>query len=417
MIQNVKKLGEIADVRDGTHDSPKQKEFGKPLITSKHIKGGKIDLQSAYLISIEDFDKINKRSKVDKWDILFSMIGTIGEMVIVENEIDFAIKNVGLFKTGDEKLSKWIYYYLKSPEAQKEIEASLKGSTQQYISLTDLRNFPIQILPTNQRNQIIEILSSLDDKIELNNQINQNLEALAQALFKQWFVDFEFPNENSEPYKSSGGEMIDSELGEIPKGWEVYRLKELLTIKRGGSPRPIQDFMADSGLPWVKISDATAINNPFLFETKEFIKHEGLRKTVLMKKGSLILSNSATPGLPIFLELDACIHDGWLHFQDIKLLSYNFLYLFFLEIRKDLVGKGNGSIFINLKTDILKEYQISVSTPEVLSRFNKVIDPIFENIKQVALENRNLIKLRDTILPNLISGELEVNESLLEPTF
>ena len=136
-----------------------------------------------------------------------------------------------------------------------------------------------------------------------------------------------------------------------------------------------------------------------------------------MKKGSLILSNSATPGLPIFLELDACIHDGWLHFQDIKLLSYNFLYLFFIEIRKDLVGKGNGSIFINLKTDILKEYQISVSTPEVLSRFSKVIDPIFENIKQVALENRNLIQLRDTLLPKLITGELEVNESLLESAF
>jgi len=107
------KLGEIADVRDGTHDSPKETIDGKYLITSKHIKNGKIDFSKAYKISLDDFEAINKRSKVDKYDILFSMIGTIGEMVIVDFEPDFAIKNVGLFKTRNKDLSKWIYYYLK----------------------------------------------------------------------------------------------------------------------------------------------------------------------------------------------------------------------------------------------------------------------------------------------------------------
>jgi type I restriction enzyme S subunit len=204
--------------------------------------------------------------------------------------------------------------------------------------------------------------------------------------------------------------MVESELGEIPKGWEIKRLKQILNIKRGGSPRPIHDYMASSGLPWVKISDATALNNPFLFSTKEFIKVEGLRKTILLKKGSLILSNSATPGLPKFLELDACIHDGWLHFQDIELVTYNFLYLLFLYIRVDLVGQGNGSIFINLKTDILKEYAISIPNSEVLEKFSEVINPIFENIKNNASENIKLTDMRDYLLPKLISGELEINE-------
>ncbi len=183
------KLGDISDVRDGTHDSPKEKPEGRFLITSKHIKNGKIDFSSAYRISEEDFEQINKRSKVDKWDILFSMIGTIAETVIVDFEPDFAIKNVGLFKTGNKDLSKWIYYYLKSTDAKNEIDACLKGSTQQYITLGDLRNFPIKIPPLPEQKAIAEVLTSLDDKIGLLHKQNKTLEQLAETLFRHHFID------------------------------------------------------------------------------------------------------------------------------------------------------------------------------------------------------------------------------------
>jgi type I restriction enzyme S subunit len=309
-------------------------------------------------------------------------------------------------------LPKYLYYTLKTFDL-----ASLNvGSAVPSLTTEVLNDVLVSVPNIDTQTAIAEILSSLDDKIELNNKINHELENLAQTLFKQWFIDFEFPNENGEPYKSSGGEMVESELGEIPKGWVVKRLKEILTIKRGGSPRPIQDFIAKNGLPWVKISDATAIKSPFLFSTKEFIKPEGLKKTVLMKKGSLVLSNSATPGLPIFLELDACIHDGWLHFQDIQNLTYNFLYLFFLTIREDLIGQGNGSIFVNLKTDILKEYRTSIPDANLISKFEDVIAPIFQSIKENSKEIIELTTLRDLILPKLISGELEVSEALTQTT-
>jgi type I restriction enzyme S subunit len=167
-------------------------------------------------------------------------------------------------------------------------------------------------------------------------------------------------------------------------------------------------------MPWVKISDATAISTPFLFSTKEFIKPEGLKKTVYLKKGSLILSNSATPGLPKFLELDACIHDGWLYFQQIKDVSYNYLYLLFISIRENLIGQGNGSIFINLKTDILKEFSIPIASHDILKKFNETVEPLFDQIKTLACENKEFIILRDLILPKLISGELEVSDALAE---
>lgn len=106
-----------ASVRDGTHDSPKPVEKGRYLITSRHIIGGKIDLSNAYLISNDDFDAINKRSKVDRWDVLISMIGTVGEPCLVKDEPEFAIKNIGLFKTKNELDGRWLYYYLTSPRA------------------------------------------------------------------------------------------------------------------------------------------------------------------------------------------------------------------------------------------------------------------------------------------------------------
>lgn len=138
------KLGEVCDVRDGTHDSPKECSYGKPLVTSKNIKNGRIDLVNTYLISDKDYDSVNRRSKVDVWDVLFSMIGTVGECAIVKDTVSFAIKNVGLFKTGgNELLAKWIYYYFQSNSAKTEIDAKIKGSTQQYIALGDLRSFPI----------------------------------------------------------------------------------------------------------------------------------------------------------------------------------------------------------------------------------------------------------------------------------
>ena len=178
------KLGDICDVRDGTHDTPKESSEGKYLVTSKHIKGGKIDLSSAYKISLEDFNFVNQRSKVDKWDILISMIGTVGEICLVSEYPDFAIKNVGLIKTGNEYLAKYLYYYLKSPTAQNDILSRLKGTTQQYLSLGEIRNFPVIIPPLEIQKKIAGVLGALDDKIELNNKINNNLEQQAQALFK-----------------------------------------------------------------------------------------------------------------------------------------------------------------------------------------------------------------------------------------
>ena len=220
--------------------------------------------------------------------------------------------------------------------------------------------------------------------------LNNNLEQQAMALFKSWFIDFE-------PFD-----------GQVPKAWINGILGDFVEIKRGGSPRPIQNFLSDSGFHWLKISDATGVSSPFINEIKESIIEDGLKKTVYLKSRSLVLSNSATPGLPKILDIDTCIHDGWLYFPLSK-FSNEYLYLYFKHIRDNLIALGNGSVFTNLKTDILKNYPTYLPTEDVLKEFDGLVQPIFSMILSKTREIKRLSEIRDTLLPKLISGELYVS--------
>lgn len=336
----------------------------------------------------------------------------------------------------------FIYYLTRLPAFRAYAESRMIGSTgRQRVSWQDLAEYELFVPTQIERKNIGAFLSSLDDKIELNRQMNETLEAMAQALFKSWFVDFDpvidnalaagnpIPDEflarakqrQALPKSDSNTQSIRAlfpnafefteEMGWIPEGWEVDKLGKYIEVKRGGSPRPIHDYLVPDGLPWVKISDATASNSRFLVETKQFIKPEGLKKTTLLKKGSLVLSNSATPGLPKFLDLDACIHDGWLHFPKKIIFTDNYLYQLFLIVRQELLMQGNGSVFTNLKTDILKNHMVVVPNIDVLNYFDNWISSFHNKIHAVQIEVDNLSKIRDTLLPKLLSGELRITDA------
>lgn len=166
-------------VTDGTHDSPKAKDDGFKLITSKHLKRYEIDFDSANYISEEDYKKVIERSSVEQWDILFSMIGTIGNLYIETNsDINYACKNMGIFQLGgDEMKSKWFYYYLQSPKALEYIGAVSRGTTQGYVPLGALRNMPVDVVEDAIRDKIVTFLWDLDEKIKMNIAINNNLVA------------------------------------------------------------------------------------------------------------------------------------------------------------------------------------------------------------------------------------------------
>ena len=177
-------LGELIDVRDGTHDSPKAIAQGFPLVTSKHLLPYGVDLVAPNRISEVDFDKINERSKVDRLDILFSMIGTIGLIsLVIEQDINFAIKNVGLFKTSKtEELVYFVLCLLRSPEIKNHIGTRLAGSTQKYISLGELRNIPVDVPTPTELRKFNDSVQPLFEEIMRRTNESANLATLRDTL-------------------------------------------------------------------------------------------------------------------------------------------------------------------------------------------------------------------------------------------
>ena len=333
-------------------------------------------------------------------DILFVCKGTPGRCALVPDPIDFCIAQdmVGLRANKSIIDNKYLLAVLRSYEIQKFIYNTSVGDVIPHFKKQFFNKLLIPVPPMELQTKIGAFYYSISQKIENNNKINANLEAQAEALFKSWFVDFT-------PFKDQP--FVDSELGPIPQGWKVGKLGDYVEIKRGGSPRPIQKFLTSQGLNWLKISDATSTQSPFIFNIKEKIIINGLKKTVFLKAGSLVLSNSATPCIPKFLSIDSCIHDGWLYFPHSQ-LPKNYLYLFFKLMRNNLVSKANGSVFLNLKTDIVKNQVFAFSGEEIYNSFDKIIAPLFKEIENLTYETFQLSALRDTLLPKLMSGEIKL---------
>jgi Restriction endonuclease S subunits len=185
-----KKISEIIDVRDGTHDSPKYVSEGYPLITSKNIKDNKIDFGNASLISKADLEKINQRSKVDIGDIIMPMIGTIGNPVIVNTDILFAIKNVALFKFHKCNVdNRYIYYLLKSPIVLNQLHTLKRGGTQEFVSLANIRNLKIPLPPLETQKKIAAVLDKAQELIEKRKEQHAKLDEFVQSVFLEMFGD------------------------------------------------------------------------------------------------------------------------------------------------------------------------------------------------------------------------------------
>jgi type I restriction enzyme S subunit len=386
------KLGDLTEiVTKGTTPSSiggKFVEKGINFIKSEAVgHDGRID-KSTFVFIDEDMHQKLKRSQLAKDDILFSMAGIyLGKNALVTEDLLPANTNqaLAIIRLNKKKAKpKFIHYYLSQNSIVEFVNNMSGQSAQPNINFEEIKSIDILLPNLEDQKSIAEILNALDDKIDLLHRQNKTIEQLAETLFRQWFVE------------------------EAEENWERQPLGKFVEIKRGGSPRPIHDFISETGLNWLKISDVTGVDSPFIFEIKEKIKIEGLSKTTFLKKGSLILSNSATPGIPKILDVDSCIHDGWLHFPKSK-FTKEFLYLFFKHIKPELLQLGNGSIFTNLKTDILKEYVLPIPNDESLIKFDEQVKTIFEKLYSNTTQIRTLTQLRDTLLPRLMSGEVRIN--------
>ena len=224
------------------------------------------------------------------------------------------------------------------------------------------------------------------------------LEQAARLLYREWFVYLRFP----------GHEHVTITDG-VPEGWEKVPILSFCTVGRGGSPRPIKNYI-DGTVPWFKIGDATASGSPFVFSTKELLIEDGVKKSVLLPTQELVLSNSATCGIPYFTGVSGCIHDGWLYFKELTRVSKWFLYCcLFAKQREILMGIGEGATQKNLNTDYVGRQLVLLPKEQVfLTNFTEAVEPFFDQIFTLAQVNISLSEARDLLLPRLMNGEVVV---------
>lgn len=398
--ENIIAIKYCLKVTDGTHDSPKRKSIGKPLITSKHIKGRNIDFESAYFISEDDFNKINQRSQVDQWDVLISMIGEYCGFAYIErnNTIDYAVKNVGIFKTGNKIKAEWLYYYLTSPEGRNTLTTLRSGTSQPYISLGALRDLEIP-MPDNKKKMelITSILSSLDDKIELNLQMNQTLETMAQAIFKEWFVNFNFPGFD--------GELVDG----LPKGWRLGSILEIADLLSGGTPKTDINEYWNGNIKWISAKDITSNNRRFIIETEKQITELGISKsaTKLLPKFTTIVSARGTVGNYCILPEEMAISQSNYGLKS-KNNSDFFLFIFIENMIEMMKAYSYGTVFDTITTKTFEEMEVIIPSKSLIAEYEKTVNPIFSKILENQKQNQTLAQLRDSLLPKLMSGKIEV---------
>ena len=219
-----RKLSDVADVRDGTHDSPKFYNDGFPLVTSKNLKGGSIDFSDCSFISEQDFNEINKRSKVDPGDILFGMIGTIGNPAIVEHT-GFAIKNVALIKEGNIINNRFIYHLLSSKVFENYIARENAGGTQKFIALNQIRNFDFLAPALVEQNKIIELLDCISQNITLHQCKLEKLKLTKKALLQKLFP-------------KNGKHIPEIRFKGFTDAWEQRKLSDVADVRDGTHDSP-----------------------------------------------------------------------------------------------------------------------------------------------------------------------------------
>lgn len=411
---NVYQLSDIGEIVGGGTPKTKVDEYWNgdiPWITPKDLSG----FTDRYIYSGErNITKIgldkSSAKLLPKNTVLFSSRAPIGYVAIAGNELTTNQGFKSIICNENNAYPLFIYYLLKSKK--ESIENIAGGSTFKEISGKAMKEFKVQVPPISEQRAIAKILSALDEKIETNNRINEKLEEMAQALFKHWFVDFEFPNENGEPYKSSGGEMMDSELGMIPKGWEITQLGELIDVidNRGKTPPlskdktnfPIIDVKALSGTERI-------INYDNCTKFVDKTTYDSWFRSGHPKTGDILLSTVGSIGeLKIFYGDIGCIAQNVVALR-VKNLSYLYLYQYLQHIKGELISYNIGSVQPSIKITHVKNHEILVPQKDIEELFNKNINKLSLLIFNNSSENKKLSLIRETLLPKLMSGEIRVS--------
>ena len=373
-------LGEVSSkIGDGLHGTPKYDDEGSYyFINGNNLNCGKIIIKDdTKRVGIDEFVKNQK--ELNEQTILVSINGTIGNVAKYNNEPCILGKSACYINVIKKVDKEFIYYVLTSANFKRNITNEATGTTIKNVSLKQMREYKFYI-PCNLADQrrIASILSSLDRKIELNNKINADLEEMAQAIFKNWFVDFE-------PFKD--GKFVNSELGMIPEGWKVGILEDLITIKYGKDHKKLEG----GTFPVYGSGGLMRFVKSWLYNGESVL---------IPRKGTL---DNIMYVCEKFWTVDTM-------FFSVPKMDYVMKYVYNYIKRFDFRKMNEGTSVPSNTAARLNKMQILIPTQEVLEMYDKILCSIYNKRNMNTIESRTLSLLRDTLLPRLMSGEIEVPE-------
>lgn len=415
-------LGKVAQVSTGY---PFKSEFYSDnnqdirLLRGDNISQGSMNWDDAKTWPIsqsEDF----KEYQLEEQDVVLAMdrpwIGAgLKYSKILKSDLPALLVQRTARLRGSDKLDNgYLKYVIGSPWFSSYIKRITTGSLVPHISLKQIREFPLSLPPIDEQKKVAKVLGTIEEKIELNNRINAKLEAMAKTLYDYWFVQFDFPDANGKPYKTSGGKMVYNPTlkREIPKGWDDGTLEALGQIVGGSTPstKDPENFTSN-GTPWITPNDLSANQgNKFISHGAQDVSLKGMRDASLKKHpaGTVLLSSRAPIGYMAIARNEVTTNQGFKSFIPSKGYSTEFVYYTVKGTLKAITQSASGSTFKEVSATTLKMIKVALPEKTVVELYSHRIKPIFLKQDFVEKENQELKQLRDWILPMLMNGQVTV---------
>lgn len=392
-------LGDFAEIQTGPFGSQLHAadyvDVGIPSIMPTNI-GNRLEVKTDSIACIKEADaKRLEKYLIKENDIVYSRRGDVEKCAFITSKQSGWLCGTGCLRVrfiSTDLFPKFCAYYLSNDEIKGWVSGNAVGTTMPNLNSSILKRVPLALPPLPEQEAIAAVLSSLDDKIDLLHRQNQTLEAMAATLFRQWFVE-----------PASAG-------GEAQEDWEVAVLDDVISVKGGTTPSTKEPEYWGGTIHWTTPRDLSNHNSIFLFDTERKITEKGLSQigSGLIPVGTVLLSSRAPIGYLAIADIPVAINQGYIAIVCDKLVSNYFMYLWCKANMEAIKNAGNGSTFEEISKSNFKALEVVIPPKGKLKEFDDVVSPIFEKIRTNKKQIRTLEKLRDTLLPKLMSGEVRV---------
>ena len=412
----------ICEVYDGPHATPKKTETGPVYLGIDAItEDGMLDSSQFSYLSKEDYIKWTKRVVPQENDIVFSYEATLGKYALIPKGFYGCLgRRLAIIRVISEEIdAKWLYYYFRSPEWNAFIKnQTVKGSTVDRISVEEFPNYTIPVISLKNQKKMVAVLEKIDAKIRTNNKINDYLEEMAKTIYDYWFVQFDFPNENGKPYKSSGGKMVNSNGHIIPESWTFCKIQDIISnICTGLNPR--DNFKLGTGdIKYITVKNLTP-NGTLDFTGCDTIDESA--RTIVHNRsdiqiGDILFASIAPLGRCYLIQsepTDWDINESVFSIRaNTDIITPAFLYLYFMSdaFIKHATSSSTGSIFKGIRINTLLETELCVPPLSVILKFEERLASIFPLKSKNYEEIQRLSNLRDWLLPMLMNGQATIED-------